>query len=335
MVGIVVVSHSRALARAAVGLAAEMLHGRSVPIAIAAGLDETTLGTDAVRVQEAIEEVDGPDGVLVLMDLGSAVLSAELALDLLAPDVAGRVRLCAAPLVEGLVAATVAAAGAAPLAEVAAEASGALAGKQSHLQTPVQGKVGADDAAEADARAEFDVLNVHGLHARPAARLVSEVRTLDARVWLRNLTTGSASVPATSLSRVATLGALVGHRLEVTASGSQAREAVEHVAALAAREFDEVRAVVVGDSRAVVATAGPMGASPGVAVGPGVVARAAPAPERADLGRHSARPDRGMAAAAGRHRRGSSGDRAHPSRDRPAHRRSGGGHLRRASDAAR
>ena len=122
MVGIVVVSHSRALARAAVALAGEMLHGRTVRVAIAAGLDDTTFGTDAVRVREAIEEVDGPDGVLVLMDLGSAVLSAELALDLLDPDVATRVQLCAAPVVEGLVAATVAAAGGASLPEVQAEA---------------------------------------------------------------------------------------------------------------------------------------------------------------------------------------------------------------------
>ena len=65
MVGIVVVSHSRALARASVALAADMLHGRAVRVAVAAGLDEATFGTDAVRVKEAIEEVDEPDGVLV------------------------------------------------------------------------------------------------------------------------------------------------------------------------------------------------------------------------------------------------------------------------------
>src|SRR5215207_1614562 len=237
MVGLVVVSHSRALARAAVALAAEMLHGRTVGTAVAAGLDETTFGTDAVRVKEAIEEVDGPDGVLVLMDLGSAVLSAELALDLLDADVAARVRLCAAPVVEGLVAATVAAAGGASLDEVESEAAAALAGKQSHLQPPVASTSPPAEDGEPDARGAFVVANVHGLHARPAARLVAEVRTLDARVKLRNMTTGSAAVPGSSLSRVATLGALVGHEIEVTATGSQAKEAVEYVVALAARQF--------------------------------------------------------------------------------------------------
>ncbi|HEY0473638.1 MAG TPA: phosphoenolpyruvate--protein phosphotransferase, partial [Kribbella sp.] len=80
MIGIVVVSHSRALATAAVELAAEMVtEGDRPVIAVAAGLDETTFGTDAAAVAEAIGTADSPDGVLVLLDLGSAVLSAELA----------------------------------------------------------------------------------------------------------------------------------------------------------------------------------------------------------------------------------------------------------------
>ena len=85
----------------------------------------------------------------------------------------------------------------------------------------------------------FSVENPHGLHARPAARLVNEVRALDASVQLRNLTTGGAPVPAGSLSRVATLAALRGHEVEVRASGPQAQEAVEHLLTLAARRFDE------------------------------------------------------------------------------------------------
>src|SRR3954469_15206836 len=102
-VGIVVVSHSRALAVAAVPLAAEMLHGREPRIAVAAGLDDTTFGTDALQIQRAIEEVDSAAGVVVLMDLGSALLSADLALDLLGNGTRERVVLCPAALVEGLV----------------------------------------------------------------------------------------------------------------------------------------------------------------------------------------------------------------------------------------
>ncbi|MEU4222536.1 dihydroxyacetone kinase, partial [Actinoplanes sp. NPDC026623] len=94
MVGLVVVCHSRALARAAVALAAEMVQGRPVPIEVAAGLDETTFGTDAVAIADAVAAADRGDGVVVLMDLGSAVLSAELALELLDDGLRERVVLC-------------------------------------------------------------------------------------------------------------------------------------------------------------------------------------------------------------------------------------------------
>jgi multiphosphoryl transfer protein len=272
-VGLVVVSHSRALACASVALAGEMLHGRAVTIEVAAGLDDTTFGTDAVSIMEAIQRADGPDGVVVLMDLGSALLSAELALDLLPnPAVRDRVTLSPAPLVEGLVVAAVAAAGGATRAEVAAEARGALLGKMAHLSVP-------NHCAEPDAVqvgqdqvvGVFRLENPHGLHARPASRLVSEVRALDATVQLRNLTTGAGPVPAGSLSRVALLSALQGHDVEVRASGPQAQEAVEHLVALAKRRFDEqveqsVAPRAPGPSTS--SRTGPVAASPGIAIGP-------------------------------------------------------------------
>ena len=267
LVGIVVVSHSSALARAAVALAAEMLHGRPVPIAVAAGLDEVTLGTDAVRIKEAIQEVDSPAGVVVLMDLGSAVLSAELALDLIDdPEVRERVVLSAAPLIEGLVVAAVAAAGGAGRKEVAAEAHNALMGKDAQLSNPEDTSPPTPVVGEpADVVAVFTIANRHGLHARPAARLVSEMRGLDASVRLRNLTTGTDPVPAASLSRVATLAALHGHQVEISASGPQAPEAIDHLLALAARNFDEP---LDAPTPVQVQHAGPLPASPGIRIGP-------------------------------------------------------------------
>ncbi len=271
-VGLVVVSHSRTLARSAVALAAEMLHGRPLRIEVAAGLDDTTFGTDAVAILEAIERADGPAGVVVLMDLGSAVLSTELALDLLQdPSIRDRVTLSPAPLVEGLIVAAVAAAGGASRAEVAAEARDALLGKSGHLSTPLGGATpGLGDVVAEEVVGVFSVENPHGLHARPAARLVSEVRALDASVRLRNLTTGGPPVPAGSLSRVATLAALRGHEVEVRASGPQAQEAVEHVLTLAARRFDETvdeAAEPPAPARAA-SVGGPLAASPGIAIGP-------------------------------------------------------------------
>jgi multiphosphoryl transfer protein len=271
-VGLVVVSHSRSLARSAVALAAEMLQDRPLRIEIAAGLDDTTFGTDAVAIAEAIERADGPDGVVVLMDLGSAVLSAELALDLLSDPSAGdRVLLSPGPLVEGLVVAAVAAAGGASREEVAAEARDALIAKSEHLTTPEEGAAPEPGDAGAEEVGVFTVENPHGLHVRPAARLVSEARALDADIELRNLTTEGRPVPAASLSRVATLAALQGHQVEVRASGPQARQAVERLQALAKDRFGETEPAVPAGPAASpgpAATGGPLPASPGVAVGP-------------------------------------------------------------------
>ena len=133
-VGLVVVSHSRALADAAVELARQMLPGRELAVEVAAGMDDGSLGTDAMAVSEAVTAADSGDGVVVLMDLGSAVLSAETALEFLADDVRERVTLSAAPLVEGLVGAVVVAAGGATRDQVAAEALRGLAPKEAQLR---------------------------------------------------------------------------------------------------------------------------------------------------------------------------------------------------------
>ncbi|MFG1924950.1 dihydroxyacetone kinase phosphoryl donor subunit DhaM [Cryptosporangium sp. NPDC048952] len=232
-VGIVVVSHSRALAEAAVRLAGEMAQGEPVRIGVAAGLDEDTFGTDAVAIADAISEVSGPAGVVVLMDLGSALLSAEMALEMLDDDVREGVVLSPAPLVEGLVGAVVAAAGGADRTAVAAEAAAGLVPKAEHLgddlsaSSPAPVAPGQPTTAEQPAASgatsspdaltgTFVVTDPQGLHARPAAALVGAVRHVGVRVELRNRTTGAGPVPAESLSRVATLGALTGHEIEVS-----------------------------------------------------------------------------------------------------------------------
>jgi phosphocarrier protein FPr len=270
MVGIVVVSHSRLLAESAVELALQMAHGTPPPIEVAAGLEGGVLGTDAVRVLEAIERVASDDGVLVLMDLGSAVLSAELALDLRSggAEDACPIVLSSAPLVEGLVAAVVLSAAGATLAEVAAEASGAadikvkLLGGDAGPAVPASSE---DDDWNQEACIELVLRNEHGLHARPAALLVETVRKFDAEVTVANVTTAGAPVNARSVSAVSTLGALHGHRVEVRARGAHAREALAAVSALVGRNFNEA---VAPDASSRQPAQGPLPASPGVGIGP-------------------------------------------------------------------
>ena len=243
MIGIVVVSHSRALADAAVRLAEEMVAAEARPrIRVAAGLDETTFGTDASAIAEAITDVDSADGVLVLLDLGSAVLSAEMALEFIDPETAERVRISPAPLVEGLVAAVVTASTGASLAEVAAEAEEGLAAKAEHLGVETAAPEPAESAEPVTVEGpatEVVVRNPHGLHARPAAALVSGLRGLDATVLLRNATLNKGPATARSVGKVAALGLLKGHTLAATFSGPDAGAARERFLSLAAADFGE------------------------------------------------------------------------------------------------
>ena len=287
MVGLVLVSHSHEVAEGVAALARQM-GGADLSIATAGGLDETgdehPIGTDAARIVAAIEQVWSEDGVLVLMDLGSAVLSAEMALEFLDTGRREKVRLSGAPFVEGAISAAVAAKLGRPLDGVADEALGGLAGKTAHLGDDHEGAgedgtaTATDEPAGPEVRLPIVIDLPHGLHARPAARLVQTAGAFDADVRVENVTAGRGPVSARSLNAVATLGVTVGQRIEVVARGPQATLAIDAVRALADRRFDEEPEdlIIAEPSTDPRVGRGPgeegrivgIPASPGIAVGP-------------------------------------------------------------------
>ncbi|WP_224240849.1 phosphoenolpyruvate--protein phosphotransferase [Hyalangium gracile] len=291
MVGLVIVSHSRLLAEGVAELAREMA-GPEARIATAGGLEgpDSPLGTDATRVVQAIESVYSDAGVLVLMDLGSAVLNAELALDLLPPEYRERVRLCGAPLVEGAVAAAALARTGAPLQRVAEEARSALRAKQEQLVEPatVPSPPQPRPTGGPEHVLRVTVPNAHGLHVRPAARLVQTVLRFPADVRLRNVTTQSERVDARSINSVMTLGVRQGHELEFIATGPEAAPALEAVRLLAEAHFGDDHPDQAAPASAQASrsrdeeAAGPwltgITASPGIAIGAAVVLRQADDP---------------------------------------------------------
>src|SRR5918999_1675232 len=203
--------------------------GEEVAIAAAGGMEDGAIGTDAERVRLAVERARSPDGVLVLMDLGSALMSAEMAAEMVEPD-GGPVVLCGAPLVEGAVAAAARARAGASIDEVAREARGALRMKTTQLgaEEPGIDAAGAPAAAD-DAEALELRLRVEprlGLHARPAARFVAAVSDFDARVEVRNATRSTGPADGRSLTGLAVLNARQGDEIVVHARGDQAAEAL-------------------------------------------------------------------------------------------------------------
>ncbi len=108
MVGIVIVSHSSKIAQGIVDLARQMSDPELTMIA-AGGMRDGSIGTDAAMVGEAIEKANTGDGAVILAEFGSAVLSAELALELIDENLRSTVKIADAPIVEGAIGAAVSA----------------------------------------------------------------------------------------------------------------------------------------------------------------------------------------------------------------------------------
>jgi multiphosphoryl transfer protein len=285
-VGLVIVSHSAKLAEGVVELAREM-GGEDVAIEAAGGMADPpgAIGTDAMVVMEAIERVASPDGVLVLMDLGSAVMSAEMAVEM-AGDDTRTVLAGDAPLVEGAVAAAAAARGGLGLDEVAAAARGAVAAPAPEEAAAA----GASEAGEGEAlERRYTLTNRLGLHLRPAGKLVAAAAP--AHVDVLNATTGAGPVSATSLIGLSEL-ARHGEEILVRARGPRAAEVLDAIQALAEDNWGDDDSEQPAEAEAAPAAdvAGPaapgeplrgLPVSPGVAIGPAQRLRA-PEPEVSD-----------------------------------------------------
>ncbi|WP_120519554.1 dihydroxyacetone kinase phosphoryl donor subunit DhaM [Arthrobacter celericrescens] len=245
-VALVVVSHSARIAEGAVELAGQM--APDVRLFAAGGTEDGRIGTSFELVlaafESALDSAAGA-GVVVLTDLGSAVMTAEAAVEFCsAPQ---DVLLADAPLVEGLVAAAVAAQGGAGAAAVksAAEAvrfngggfssdRGSSDGGSTGVGgagTSDGGEPGGVPAAPAES-GEFVLVNEAGIHARPAARIAGGLAGLDAEVTVNG-------VDGTSVMELMALAVGQGGTLTVEARGKDAAKAVAYVRGLVEDGFGE------------------------------------------------------------------------------------------------
>ena len=248
MVGIVIVSHSRRISEGVREMVLEM--APDAPLAATGGIDdaEHPLGTDALAIKEAIEEVGSADGVVVLYDIGSSKLNSEVALELLDEPLRSNVRLATAPLVEGALAAVMEATGGASAEQICAAAE-ATAQEMIAVAQP-------DDATDADTVDrpagldepplseqaivhDYQLRNKLGLHARPAAMLIRALRGLDVRLLVENLTSGSAAINGRSINQLIGLGAVGGCTIRITADGADAAGVHERIAPLFEEGFGE------------------------------------------------------------------------------------------------
>lgn len=285
MVSIVLVSHSIELSNAVKALADQQIQGR-VQIVAVGGSDNPhqPFGTDPVAIAEAIHSVCGEDGVLVLMDLGSAIISGQVALDLLPEEERARVRLSVGPFVEGAMAAAVQASIGMGLDAVAREAAEARRAKDAVLNAraveaaaPVAAPSAAEDHALHTAGADVIVVNPAGLHFGPAARFIQTAARFHADVRVTDLTTGAGPALASRFNQLLALGIEKDHCIRIEATGQDADEAVNTLVRQVAHDLGGEGAaaspapatpLIEGKGEAVFLG---LAASPGVAIGRAVL----------------------------------------------------------------
>ncbi|MGA7204919.1 MAG: dihydroxyacetone kinase phosphoryl donor subunit DhaM [Specibacter sp.] len=231
-VGLVIVSHSAQLAAGVVELAEQM--ARDVTLVPAGGTDDGGIGTSLEKVMKALELADTGDGVVVLTDLGSAVMTAESALEFLGnPE---NVVVADAPLVEGSIAAAVTAQGGAALAVVVKAAETVLQPGRNVDMPQASGEpasVAGPAVTEGSVTAVLTVINPIGLHARPAAVLAGALGAMDVDIDING-------VDAQSVFLLMALGAGQGTELRVTATGPDAQRAVDLVRSEVENGFGEL-----------------------------------------------------------------------------------------------
>src|SRR5258708_27426933 len=293
-VGLVIVSHSAQLAAGVAELATQMTQGKT-PIAPAGGAANDVLGTSVDKILAAIQAVDGPGGVLILLDLGSAVLSTEMALEMLEGDRREHIALSLEPLVEGTIAASIEASLGRTLAEVKAAAKKTARREKLQMLKPLSSS-SAEDAnvlppssepvsqpvAPTYLEAGLVLTNQRGLHARPASLFVQTAHRFHASI--QALGRGKQA-EATSIIGVLSLGVRQGDMLTIRASGAEAAQALDALSTLVHANFYETPSEAVAPSASSpgkatafqspgpLPTAGPENSqggsiSPGIALGP-------------------------------------------------------------------
>ena len=242
-VGLVIVSHSSKIAEGVCDLARQM--AADVELVPAGGVEDASgvsrIGTSFEKVLEAISAADQGNGVVILTDLGSAVMTAEMALEFLDSDHRSRVRLASAALVEGAVAAAVEAQTGADADAVTHAAESAIVALDPAVLEPFVSHAAAAPGQAPDApptggpsaEGSWELPNPMGLHARPAATLARAMSELDAEVTVNG-------VDAKSVMLLMSLGLGQGKVLTASAAGPDAQKAIDQIGTEVTAGFGEL-----------------------------------------------------------------------------------------------
>jgi dihydroxyacetone kinase phosphotransfer subunit len=239
MTSILVVSHSKDLVQGLCALLYQISNNK-VQLEGVGGIEskDTPFGSDPLMIKEALERLNTPKGTLVFCDLGSSLLSVEMALEFLNEDQKKQVKISTGPLVEGsLVAAALIASGA-EFSHVWKESNQALASKQKHLDDDTT-KSYHQTKDEKSISFCFKIKNKHGIHARPAAQIVKITTQYTSQIFLQSISQGIRKVDGKSINQVLSLGVASGEEVIITCVGQDSQQALDSLKELIFNNFYE------------------------------------------------------------------------------------------------
>ena len=243
MVSLIFVSHSYELAKTTAEYIKKVTN-TDIPIAFSGGSrdDHKELGTDAVEVFNAIESVYSDDGVIIFCDLGSALISSELALSMLDEEKAKNVRMTSAPFIEGGINAAIQSSLSKNIDEVINESLESLTPKISYVKDKFDYSINnnlLEDIEFKDyIKGEYKILLENGFHARPVFMFINIIANSKSKVFISNKTKHKPPVSADSITKVTLLNIEYGDVMEIYAKGPDAEDVLERFEYLVNGKFE-------------------------------------------------------------------------------------------------
>ena len=244
MVSLIFVSHSYDLAKTTAEYIKKVTN-TDIPIAFSGGSgdDHKELGTDAVEVFNAIESVYSDDGVIIFCDLGSALISSELALSMLDEEKAKNVRMTSAPFIEGGINAAIQSSLGKNIDDVINESLESLTPKISYVKDKFDYSTNDNDLLENIEfkdyiKGEYKILLENGFHARPVFMFINMIANSKSTVFISNKTKHKPPVSADSITKVTLLNIEYGDVMEIYAKGPDAEDVLERFEYLVNGKFE-------------------------------------------------------------------------------------------------
>lgn len=243
MVSLIFVSHSYKLAEITAEYIKEVTNA-DVPIAFSggAGEDHNELGTDAIDIFNTIEKIYSDDGVIIFCDLGSALISSELALSMLDEEKSENVRITSAPFIEGGLNAAIQSSLGKSIDEVIGESLESLTPKISYVKDKSNCYITNDTAENIEfkdyVKGEYKILLDNGFHARPVFMFINLIANSKSEVYISNKTKHKPPVSADSITKVTLLNIEYGDIMEIYAKGPDAEQVLERFEYLVNGKFE-------------------------------------------------------------------------------------------------